>query len=413
MTFENYNDYIRWDKEATCHAYSITNLTPPAPSLEGFPVRVDIYDLTQDDNGLVRTPIYTIESLSAGATVLWTAPSDGVYEFCAAPLVDTIVSSTDAGFTRARRTWVTLTGALNTDQLLTVSTSVGVVGVGAPLSLFLPNGGTVIGVNALLASNGGGACFVIPPNVTLAGYPHTPSSSWTFVIDSLANVTITAVGYQANGSTTSTSTVNSACLYAFNDSPVPTVQQHYITSLLVGTTNILTRYYDKRYELNVFYNDVTTWLQANGGGGVYIGQTGDPYIYSLTCQNFQQLTSSEIQTIQQLTLCAYIIDLCDLTSCMDKLIREWLCGNPCCEDCDSTEQAKRNKARENALWLSRMFYIGLQPLITKDTLFYLGSWTQEEQRIVRTTKITELYTKIRKFLEQCDLCPKPDTCRTC
>jgi hypothetical protein len=419
----NSNNYVRWDK-TECDNFTITSL------IDYSILDVTITDLTPASAQSPWTSVFVLEPGANNSIVL---PGDGVFQICAT----------------ARTALPANTCQMTTNNFTQSVTNIGQMDAGKDSLLYqVVINGTIVyhNVNYIsnpgpdpsanwetpptsyqpaltiiqnwLTANGGGIVEIVPPGVTPINAPWVAvdNEDWQLIVLSVA-------GYEVDVVVTQQSILVYP-VFHYTDVDCVTLwvgngcNRDWLVSLTINGVEILDRPYNNTDpdDAELAAERIRLWLSQNGGGQVINDPEAGLFVV------FENCVQSSIATLGDLvpspTECDYIYELCDMYSCISRLMNRWMCPDPCKQDPCHTDTMTYAEARQKAIELSTMFFHALMPLISQERLWHLGNWDVTLDRTCDVNNILDLYKRLRDYVKSCGFncgpkCPPCEPCSPC
>lgn len=382
----NSNPYVRW-KKLGCHKYQFENLTSNAT------LRVELWRLDGAKRDKVWEAVLPPTSLSAPLDLKLDTRTlekgDGVYQIVTRPFLPTIVSSTTLNATTVSSSYIPLVFFDNDDVITEIKDGTTTLWSGSA---------TLATINQVLTALAGinGTAVLLPANSNDPNNPlWTPNSAPTILWQTTNGAKATTATFVIDGEQM---TIDALRWCATTIPTAGTDPEYWITRFTVAGQNILTQYYDVRYQYNAFLQAVQQWLDANGGG--LIVTTPNFVIYQNNCQAIQSLTYSRLRDDEAETLYDYIYELCDFFACYMKLYQAYICKNPCASACDAMERNLTSEFSE-LMTLSSSFFLGVIANAGVHRLNEFGDMGFYESSLTRAVDTSVLFSNLRQRVAKC------------
>lgn len=399
----NNNNYVRWDKDE-CDTYTITSI------IEYSDVTVTVEDMTPSDPLEPWTQSFTLAPNGTAQVIL---PGDGVFKICAVAveaLPNNLCTMTTNNFVQSTINIGQLNDGTDSQLWMVQMLNGGVIyqslnyggtdpvaHFGTPPASYQP---AITTIQTWLA--GTGLVEIVPPGVAPTITP------WDTTIDAQDYRLIILHPTDSVDIVVTAQTELIRPVFHYPDVDCVTYwtgngcARDWITSIVFNGEEILDRPYDQTNPDDVILveNKVREWLSANGGGRVVNDPQAGLLVVFDTCLQSATVTLGDM--VPSVEECDYIYEFCDMYACLTKLMRNWLCLDPCATQSKcSNETLSYEEARRRAVEMSTMFFHALMPLVSHDRLWHLGNWDVSNDRTCHINNILELYKKLREYANSC------------
>lgn len=382
----NSNLYVRW-KKLGCHSYQFENLTNNAT------LQVELWRMDGANKEKVWEAVLPPATLSAPLDLKvdlnTLEKGDGIYQIVTRPFLPTIITSTTFNTTTSTSTYIQLAFFDNDDTITSISVGPTLLWTG---SATLATIGQVL--TALSAING--TAVLLAPNATDPNNPlWSPSASPTILWTTTNGAIATSAELLVDGSALTVPAQH----WCATTIPIAGIDPEYwITSFVVGGQNLLTEYYDVRYQHGQFLMLLQEWLDAHGGG--LIQTTPDFVIYQNTCQPITSITYSRVRNDESETLYDYVYEFCDFYACFMKLYQAYICKNPCASQCEAIERNLTSEFSE-LMTLSSSFFLAAVANAGIHRLNEFGDMGFYESSLQRAVDTSLLFKNLRLRIAKC------------
>lgn len=243
----------------------------------------------------------------------------------------------------------------------------------------------------------------IAPNASTGYVDDIPVNAWRLVvetyapnIDPAATTALLGLQVQLNG-TTSVGSVHQCVLY-FPDVEAP-AGFDYISSAVVNNVNVLANPIPISSTAALF-QAITDYLDTLGQVAFYdVSNTNQPTWIVSPCSTLTSITFAQIEEEILPTVCYLELELQDTYTCYTARLRQKLCKDPCCTNCNNKEDIENEKIIEEISLLMDGAILRMSEIVR--LYQWQGSIWVTDQNAIHTTRIVNYFAYLRKLVFNC------------